>query len=117
MKKIYIAGPYTDHDLQKTQQYVNDAIAIGCKLLKKGYAPFIPHLCHYIRLHPDGDFDYETWMKYDSVWLRQCEAFYYLGPSPGADEEYEEAIKMRIPIYTDIKDVPDIPQTHEKHRK
>ncbi len=108
MKRIYVAGPYSADNPRSTQLNVNKAISVGCELIKKGYAPFIPHLCYYICLHPAGNFEYETWTKYGSVWLRQCEAFFYIGQSPGADEEYKEAIEMGIPIYTDIKDVPDL---------
>lgn len=107
MKRIYVAGPYTAKNSRDTQLNVNKAISIGCKLLKKGYAPFIPHLCHYIWIHPDGDFEYEVWTSYDMEWLKACDAFFLIESSPGTCRELEEARKMGIPIYYRLEDVPN----------
>lgn len=109
MNKIYVAGPYTAAGNPRlTQLNVNKAISIGCELIKKGYAPFIPHLCHYIYLHPCGDFPYEYWTKFDIQWLKVCDSFFLIEHSPGADNELEIALKNDMPIYYDIDEVPDI---------
>lgn len=108
MKRIYVAGPYTAANSRLTKLNVDKAISVGCKLIRKGYAPFIPHLSHYIWMHPDGDFDYQLWTKLDMEWLKVCDAFYYMDSSPGADKELEKAREMGIPIYTKIEDVPNI---------
>ena len=108
MKKIYVAGPYSASDARKVQANVNEAIRIGCELIKKGYAPFIPHLSHYIWIHPDGDFGYEVWTNLDFVWLDHCDAFFYMESSNGADKELEYAKKMGIPIYYSLSSVPDL---------
>ena len=108
MKKIYVAGPYTASTPRETQQNVDKAIAVGCELIHRGWAPFIPHLSHYIWLHPKGDFGYEVWTALDFKWLEVCDAFFFIAPSNGADAELEVAKKMGIPIYYNIEHVPDL---------
>lgn len=110
MKKtrIYISGPYTAETPRLTQFNVNKAISIGCELVRLGYIPFIPHLGHYISLHPEGNFDYQFWVEYGINWLKACDAFFYIESSPGADIELSEAEKMEIPIYRSIEKVPRI---------
>jgi hypothetical protein len=108
MKRIYIAGPYTAKNARLTQQNVDNAVKIGCSMIRKGWAPFIPHLSHYIWMHPEGDFDYPVWTALDFEWLKHCDAFYYISPSPGADAELKIATEMGIPIYMARVDVPDL---------
>lgn len=101
-----MAGPYSADNPRSTQLNVNEAISVACELLKKGYAPFIPHLCHYIYLHPEGNFEYETWTKYDLEWLKVCDALFFISESPGANNELKIAKKMGIPIYKKLEEVP-----------
>jgi len=108
MRRIYVAGPYTAPDARKVRQNVDEAIRIGCALIHKGWAPFIPHLTHYIWMHPDGDFPYETWTEIDMEWVRVCQALYYIAPSPGADEELMVALKLGHPVYRSLEEVPDV---------
>ena len=107
MKRIYIAGPYTAPDARLTRQNTDKAIEIGCELISKGWAPFIPHLSHYIWMHPKGDFDYEVWTALDMEWLEVCDAFYYISSSKGADAELKYAKQLGIPIYYSLSDVPE----------
>ena len=105
--RIYVAGPYTADDARKVQMNVDIAIEDGCKLMRKGWTPFIPHLSHYIWMHPDGDFDYKTWTAMDFEWLQFCDALYVIAPSPGALAEVDYAKKHNIPVYDDIDDIPN----------
>lgn len=108
MKRIYIAGPYTASTPREAQKNVDLAVSLGCKLIRSGWAPFIPHLSHYVWLHPEGDFDRETWMEIDFKWLEVSDAFFYIGSSCGADAELAIAMNMKIPIYLFIGDVPEV---------
>jgi hypothetical protein len=107
MKKIYVAGPYTAINPRDTQLNVNKAIEIGCALIKKGYAPFIPHLYHYVWLHEKGNYEYDTWRKIDTKWIESSNAFFYIGSSKGADEELKMAEKLGLPIYKNLDEVPE----------
>ena len=108
MRRIYVAGPYTASDARLVRQNVDKAIEVGCALIRKGWSPFIPHLTHYIWMHPDGDFQYETWMEMDQVWLDCCAALFYISPSPGADIERDYAYKHGKPVYRTLEEVPNI---------
>ena len=108
MKRIYVAGPYTAENPRLTQINVNKAISIGCKLIRLGYMPFIPHLGHYIWIHPDGDFDYNFWTEYGIEWMNVCEAFFLVESSPGADNELHYAQELELPIYRSIEAVPSL---------
>jgi len=108
MKRIYVAGPYTAKDPRETQMNVDKAISIGCQLITKGYAPFIPHLSHYIWLHPEGNFNYSKWTELDFEWLGTCEAFFFIAHSRGADAELNAAKAIDLPVYYDIDEVPTL---------
>jgi len=110
MKRIYVAGPYSIGNTPRNVQLnVNKAISIGCHLIRKGWSPFIPHLTHYIWLHPDGDFDYDKWLELDFSWLEVCEALFRIrGDSPGANEEEALAKELGIPIFYDLDEVPNL---------
>jgi len=105
---MYIAGPYSAENARKVRLNVDKAIAIGCALIKKGWAVFVPHLTHYIWMHPDGDFSYDVWTELDMEWLKCAHGLFYISPSPGADKELEYAAKMGKPIYHALEQVPDL---------
>ena len=93
--KVYVAGPYSGGD---TVLNVRNAIDAADKLLRAGHVPFVPHLTMFWHLvHPHT---YEVWLEYDRVWLLECDALLRLsGKSDGADQEVQDAIDNRIPIY------------------
>jgi len=47
-------------------------------------------------------------MAYDDVWLQQCEALFYIGPSKGADIELARAKELGLQIFHELKEVPDM---------
>lgn len=95
MKKIYIAGPYTKGDIGKN---LNKVIKVADYLLKIGYIPYIPHLTHF--WHIISPKPYETWLKYDNEFLKECDIVLRLeGESAGADKEVELAKKLKIPVF------------------
>jgi hypothetical protein len=98
MKRVYIAGPYSKGDREAN---VRAAIDAAHELIELGFAPYVPHLNHYIHLlHPQ---DYDTWMDQDEIWLRQCEILLRLpGPSDGSDKEVPLARCLNMPVYFTI---------------
>lgn len=104
MKRIYIAGPYTNGDVAIN---VKTAIDAAEALTAKGWAPFVPHLTHFWHmLHPH---EYQFWIRQDLEWLKVCDALVRLpGESAGADTEVLFAQSRHIPVYYGTQDVPDI---------
>ncbi len=109
--RIYVAGPYTGADQPAIDENVRVAIDTGLALLKRGHAPFIPHLTGFVDLRAQQIGMNVTWGEYvrwDLEWLRVCDALFYLGSSPGADLELEEAQQLGKTIYRNLEDVPDV---------
>lgn len=100
--RVYIAGPYSSGD-----QVLNVKAALDAAedLVERGHIPFVPHLTAWWHfLHPKP---YRWWIRYDNVWLLQCEAVVRLpGESPGADEEVALARSKGIPVYYGLSRVP-----------
>ena len=105
--KIYVAGPYSAPTAREVQANVNRAIEVACALMCKGHFPYIPHLWHYVWLHPDGNFPYRHWVAQGYVWLEGCDALFYMAPSPGATPERDYAIAKGKAVYTSLDEVPD----------
>ncbi len=109
---IYVSGPMTTDKEGKfhgsaeiTLLNVMRAKAIGMKLAKIGYVPYVPHT------HIGGwesELDYENIMRIHLTFIRKwADALFFVGPSRGADIEKEEAKKCGIPIFTSIKELTE----------
>ena len=101
MIKVYIASPYT---LGDTAVNVKKQIDTANALIKMGYAPYAPLLCHFQHLiHPQ---DYEVWTIQTMEWLKCCDVVLRLsGRSAGADNEVMMAKKLEIPVVVSIDDL------------
>lgn len=116
--RIYIAGPYcpintTLHDASRiAQRNVDRAIEVFHKLKAKGHHPFVPHLSHYIHIHPTSLEDYgDWWYGYDLTFIYNwANALYYIAPSRGADLELSLAQKLGLDIFYSVDEVPIIVQ-------
>lgn len=94
-QKVYVAGPYTNGDIIVN---IRGAIEEGNILLEYGFIPFIPHLTGF--WHMIFPNTYDTWMQYDSEWLKTCDALLRIdGTSPGADLEVKIATELGIPVF------------------
>jgi len=101
MKKIYVAGPYTNGD---TAINVKAAISTANELADLGFAPYVPHFTHF--WHMVFPRPYEFWLQLDNEYLLCCDAVLRIpGFSNGADKEVELAIEKNIPVYYSIKDL------------
>jgi len=88
---------------------MNRAARAGAHLMLRGHTPFVPHLAHVIDRVALGigmTFSWEEWMEWCKVWLRECDAFLFLGTSKGADIELALAKELGLPIYTHPSQLP-----------
>lgn len=90
---IYIAAPYTVGD---TAVNVRTAIDLAHYLIDKGFAPYTPHLTHFMHMiHPRS---WAEWMHLDIVFLDRCDAIIRIaGHSQGADIEWSHAMRLGKP--------------------
>jgi len=96
--KVYISGPYSAGD---TTKHIRTAIDIAERLFNVGFAPFIPHLTHFVSMIHSHE--YEEWMEYYFSWLDVCDALIrFPGESRGADREVARATKKGLKVFYDI---------------
>ena len=101
MKRIFISGPYTKGDVAMN---VKKAMDITNEVINKGFAPYCPHLTHF--LHMNNFQPYEKWLDLDLEYLKVCDAILrFEGESYGADKEVEFAIKLNIPVYYSLEEL------------
>ena len=99
--RVYIAGPYSGGDVAVN---VFRAMQAWNALYDAGYAPFLPHLTHFIHIFAPRH--YEEWLRYDLQWLPLCDVVVRLdGESKGADREEKEAGRLGIPVVHGLVDL------------
>lgn len=103
---------------------MQNAIDVGVSLMLKGHTPFIPHLSHHVeaRMLETGAFSerqWDFWLEQDRVWLKACDALYFLAPSKGANLERQWAHEWHMPIYHFLDEVPaaDTQAGHPRFRE
>lgn len=101
MIKIFVSGPYTNGDVA---QNVKAAMDISDQLIIDGFAPYCPHLTHFLHInHPQP---YEKWLELDIEFLTYCNGLLRLpGTSNGADSEVHFAKKRGIPVFFELGDL------------
>lgn len=108
MKRVYVASAISAENLEKGLGNLRKGILAGVELLKRGYAPYIPHLNHQFNLIQDEHIDVELYYSYDLEWLSVCECMLVLPNwenSRGVKAEIEFAKENNIPIYYNIEDI------------
>ena len=109
---VYIAGPYSKGNLLKN---VDNAVQAGEKLLKYGYAVYVPHLTHYWEWY-HAQHPYEFWLEFDMAWLRKCDCVLRIpGESSGADEEVRLARTLNMPVFDSINKLNEFYQIEGHH--
>ena len=100
MKKVFISGPYTKGGIEDN---VKNASYTASYLIDLGYAPYCPHLNHYIELLAPKP--YSIWLDVDNAFLATCDAVLRIpGESFGADAEVELAKSLNIPTFIGVED-------------
>jgi Domain of unknown function (DUF4406) len=104
MLLIYVASPYTNVDPAIVLKNVETSMEVGDKLIKLGYAPYLPLLTHYQHiLYPQS---YDLWLKLGFEMVKRCDALLRLpGISPGGDAEVALALKLNKPVAYSIEDL------------
>ena len=112
--KIFISGPITNGGTaseDEVYQNVANAVEAGIELIRKGYAPFIPHLSvltNNIAKQQGKEIPWQTWMKIDNAYLSESDAVLFLGESRGACIELERAKELGLRIFYSLEEVPEV---------
>jgi hypothetical protein len=108
---VFVTGPYSAPTKAGIEANIREAIEIGRRLFQKGYYPIVPHLLVKEYYEPQRNsviFGYEPLMKYTMAIAQKCDIVLIYRSSPGADRERRLAESLRIPVYFDVDDLPDL---------
>lgn len=106
MVKVYVAGRYNEDSVIKVLHNMKEGIELGVKLMKFGYAPFIPWLDFQVGLH--ADFDVDTYKACSMEWVKVSDAVLLVSTeniSCGVRAEIEMAKSLNIPVYGSLSDL------------
>jgi len=104
--RIYVAGPLNAPSAVIYIQNLHRMISVAIKIYKKGHIPFVPCLDFLMGLLA-GNWEYDSYFNLNQPWLEQCEALFYMAPSPGANRELETAKKLGLKIFLSLDEIPD----------
>ncbi|MDI6785090.1 MAG: DUF4406 domain-containing protein [bacterium] len=117
MIKVYIAGAITptgkgNHAIEYLSN-VREGIRAAVELLKRGYAPFCPHIdLHYIlSLYPGEEITSEMIYELSREWLSACDVVFLLPNaenSVGWAKERKLAESLNIPIVLSIEEIKEV---------
>jgi hypothetical protein len=102
MRVVYCAGPYRASNAWLIEQNIRHAEGWALEIWKAGAACLCPHsnTRYYQGAAPD-----HIWLDGDLEMLRRCDAVFMVPgweKSAGSRAEYDEAIKLSIPVFGDF---------------
>ncbi len=108
---IIVAGPYSASTAEQRQKNLDAMNAAAAIVLDKGHIPVIgmnaalPVVEQAKPAEP-----YQAIMNISLALAEKCDAILMIGESPGANMEREIFRRKGLPIYNDLKDIPDASQ-------
>lgn len=100
MKKIYLAGSYSDDNVMGVLHNIGIGIKTATKILKEGNAPFCPWLDYHYALI-DQTIPKENFYNYSMAFLEVCDEIWVLPnweKSIGTQKEILRAKELNIPV-------------------
>lgn len=113
MKKIYVAGPYSDTNVLGVLKNIGRGTEYASKLFMNGFAPFTPwHDANFVIQNWRDNFTVKNFYDYSMEWLKCSDALFVVpdheglrdwGDSYGTVKEIEEAERLGIPVFYDLE--------------
>jgi len=99
--RVYICGAYEGTTLAATLTNMRRGLSLGYRVLRAGYAPFVPWLDWTLSLI--GPVKREEYLAYSMAWLEVAEAVLVVrqgaDTSRGTQAEIARAEKLGIPVF------------------
>lgn len=105
---IMVAGPYSAETREQRQENLDAMNRAAAAVLAKGHIPVIgvnAALPVVEQAKPDNP--YQAIMDISLALAEKCDAVLMIGESKGANMEREVFRRKGLPVYVDLKDVPD----------
>ena len=106
MKRIYIAGPYSDDNVIDILHNIRAGIELSTEVFKAGFAPFCPWLDFmYVLMDRRRKLTIDDFYEYSTAWLKVSDAVLVLDGyenSKGTLNEIEIAKSAGIPVFYNI---------------
>ena len=104
--RIYVAGPITSEDPEIVEQNIENARAIGRRILQLGHLPYVPH-AHFSNWEIDTNEMYDLLQLHgEDVLEKWADALFFIAPSNGANAERAKAEKLGLKIFTSLGQIP-----------
>lgn len=99
--QLYVAGPYSAKTRFGRKRNIMRAVKIGIEVSKLGYIPFVPHsaLQNWERL----GLNEQQCIALELDQLRKADAFFFIAPSPGTNNERRVALELKMSIFTSLE--------------
>lgn len=115
MKKIYVAGAYSDDEVLSILRNIGRGEAYAANLFLRGFAPFAPWFDKsFVILCWTKEFTVEQFYQYSLEWLKVSDAVFVVPnfdgmkrwqDSRGTLKEIEVARENDIPVFYDINEL------------
>jgi hypothetical protein len=115
MKKIYVAGPYSDNDVLGVLRNIGRGQEYAAILFEEGFAPFAPWFDkEFVIQRWYHEFSVEQFYLYSIEWLKASDAVLVVEnrkgmknweDSEGVRKEIEVAKECGIPVFYDINEL------------
>lgn len=106
---IYISGAYSADTKEQIEENILIAESFAIKIWNLGHSVFAPHCNSDLFEHKGCKAKYSHILDFDKRILCACEAIFMLPnwkDSPGANQEYELAKRIGMPIYYNLEEIP-----------
>lgn len=98
--------PYGDDNTEEQRQYnAEKAMDVWTLLADAGFAPFCPHLSHFI--HERAPRPRMHWLAQTASWVDVCDCLLQLGETEGVIQERNRALAMGKPVFQTIGALAD----------
>ncbi len=104
--RVYVAGAINADNIISTLNNIKQGIAMGAKLIRMGYSPFIPHLDYQLQFFED--LTIEQYYKYSIAWLKVADIVLVLPNSEnskGTQAEIVRAKELGIPVVYNLDEL------------
>ena len=109
MKRVYVAGKYSDTNVVDVLRNIGRGEAICAEIFALGFAPFCPwHDKGYVISNPNGEFTHQNFKNFSMAWLEVSDCVLLVEgweTSGGTVVEIKRANELDIPVYKSVQEL------------